>query len=289
MTSSTRADAPPEPAPAPRKPIVITSPRRFSLPSLAHLWEAREVLTRFGARDVTLRYRQTALGVTWVVLQPLLTAGVFTLVFGRVAKLSSGGVPYFAFSFAGMLCWNVFSGTISRASAALVGNAALVSKVYFPRLLVPLSSVCSLLVDFAVSMVIMVILLGAYQINPGWAVLLLPVWLLLTVLLASGIGVVCSALMVKYRDVQYVVPFALQFVLYASPIAYALSNVPRSYRFIYDANPISWLLQAFRWSLLRQPAPAAWQFVGLAVVPVVVFAAGVLVFEQMERGFADVI
>ncbi|MBO0882677.1 MAG: ABC transporter permease, partial [Mycobacterium sp.] len=141
-------------------PIIITPPKRFRLPALGSLWEAREVLIRFGVRDITLRYRQTALGVAWVILQPLMTAGVFTLVFGKVAKLPTGGVPYFVFSFAGMLAWNVFSGVTSRAAPALVSNASLVSKVFFPRILVPLSTAYSVLVDFAVSLVFMSALLA---------------------------------------------------------------------------------------------------------------------------------
>ena len=177
--------------------IVINPPGRISLPKLGQLWEAREVLYRFGARDITLRYRQTALGVVWVVLQPLLTAGVFTLVFGRVAKLPSGGVPYFIFSFAGLLAWNIFSGIVTRSSNSLVSNASLVSKVYFPRILVPLASAYSVLVDFLVSLALLVALLVAYGINPGWAVVLSPIWVVMVVLLSSGCGLISSSLMVR--------------------------------------------------------------------------------------------
>jgi lipopolysaccharide transport system permease protein len=269
--------------------IVINPPGRFQLPSLSQLWEAREVFTRFGIRDITLRYRQTALGVIWVVLQPLLSAGVFTLVFGKVAKLSSGGVPYFVFSFTGMLAWNVFNGVVSRASGALVSNAALVSKVFFPRILVPLSTAYSVMVDFAVSFVLMIILLISFRINPGWAVVLTPVWLLGVLLISSGLGVITSALTVKFRDVQYVVPFLLQVFLYASPIAYALSSVPQRYRIYYNLNPLTWLLQDFRWSLLHQVRPPTWHIAGSIAVPFAVFIVCALVFEQMERGFADII
>ena len=269
--------------------IVITRPARFRLPAPRHLWEAREVLLRFGIRDITLRYRQTALGVVWVILQPLLTAGVFTLVFGKVAKLPTGGVPYFIFSFAGMLAWNAFQGVVARGAPALVSNAALVSKVFFPRVLVPLSVGYSVLVDFGVSLAFLGVLLGIYHIRPGWAVILTPIWLVLIMLLASGLGVVCSALMVKYRDVQFVVPFLLQFLLYASPIAYSLSAVPARYRFIYNINPLTWLLQEFRWSLLAQSAPPGWQIGASFLVCTVVFLCGMLIFEQMERSFADII
>lgn len=269
--------------------IVITPPGRIALPNLTHLWEAREVLLRFGARDVTLRYRQTALGVVWVILQPLLTAGIFTVVFGQVAKLPTGGVPYFLFSFSGMLAWTVFSAIVSRATGSLVSNAALVSKVFFPRILVPLSTAYSVLVDFGVSFVFLVVLLVGYGVSPGWPVLLLPIWVTLLVMMASGLGFVLSALMVRYRDVQYVVPFILQLGLYASPIAYASSAVPHKYQFLYDCNPMSWILQEFRWSTLGQDAPPVWQIVGSVVVAVLVLLIGTLVFERFERGFADII
>ena len=203
--------------------IVITPPGRFSLPKVCQLWEAREVLYRFGARDVTLRYRQTLLGVVWVVLQPLLTALVFALVFGRVAHLTTGGVAALVFVFTGLLAWNLFNGIISRAPSSLVSNRDLVSKVFFPRMLVPLATAYSSIVDFLVSTAFLVVLLIIYGINPGMAVVLVPVWTLMVILMASGIGLVASALTVRYRDVAYFVPFLLQFLLYASPIAYSIA------------------------------------------------------------------
>jgi lipopolysaccharide transport system permease protein len=269
--------------------IVITPPGRFALPKVAQLWEGREVLYRFGARDVTLRYRQTLLGVVWVVLQPLLMAVIFTLVFQKVAKLPSGGLPGLVFVFTGLLAWNLFNGMITRASASLVSNRDLVSKVFFPRMLVPLATAYSTIVDFVVSLVFMFVLLAIYGVNPGFGALLFPVWTLMVILLAAGVGLVASALMVRYRDVAYVVPFALQFLLYASPIAYSISAVPSKYRVIYDINPLTWLLQEFQWSFARQAAPPLWEIILSIVVPIVVFVGGAIVFEQMERGFADVI
>ncbi len=269
--------------------IVITPPGRFSLPKIRELVEGRDVFLRFGMRDITLRYRQTALGAIWVVLQPLLSAGIFSVVFGAVAKLPSGGTPYFIFSYAGMLAWNLFNNIIGRASTSLVSNQALVSKVFFPRMLVPLATLLSAAVDFFVALAMFVVLLFIYQINPGWPVLLLPIWVLSNVLLAMGLGLAFSSLMVNYRDVQYVVPFALQILLYASPVAYSLSAVPKSLLWLYQLNPITWILQAFRWSLLGQPAPSIWQIAGCIVVPVAIFIAGALFFQQFERNFADVI
>jgi lipopolysaccharide transport system permease protein len=271
------------------KRIVITPPGRFSLPNIAQLWESREVLYRFGARDVTLRYRQTLLGVVWVVLQPLLTALIFTLVFNRVAHLSSGKAPYLVFVFAGLLAWNLFSGIVARASGSLISNRDLVSKVFFPRMLVPLSTAYSTIVDFLVSVVFMVVLLIIYGVSPGFGILLSPIWTLMVILLGSGFGLLAAALMVRYRDVAYVVPFGMQFLLYASPIAYAATAVPSKYKVIYDINPLTWLLSEFRWSFLDQSAPPVWQLVLSIVVPILIFLGGAIAFEQMERGFADVI
>lgn len=269
--------------------IVINPPGRLPLPSWRELWEAREVFTRFGTRDLKLRYRQTALGVIWVVLQPLLSAGIFSVVFGQIANLSSDGVPYFVFSFAGMLAWTVFNGIVSRAAPSLVTNQALVSKVFFPRLLVPLSSVLSVLVDFLVAASLMAVLLVVYDVQPGWAILTLPLWIAAVVLLGSGIGMAASALMVKFRDVAYIVPFAMQTLLYASPLAYSLSEVGEDIRWLFDINPLTWVLEGFRWALLGLAQPEAWQIVATAVVSIVVFTGGALVFSKMERGFADVI
>jgi lipopolysaccharide transport system permease protein len=203
--------------------------------------------------------------------------------------LPTGGVPYFLFSFSGMLAWNLFSAIISRSTPSLVSNSALVSKVYFPRILVPLSIVYSVLVDFAVSFGLLVIMLFAYRVNPGFAIVLLPIWVLLVILLASGIGFVFCAMMVSYRDVQYVVPFLVQFGLYASPVAYSTTAVPERYRAFYDLNPMTWLLEEFRWSTLGQPAPSVLHIALSVVVSVAVFVAGAVVFSKMERGFADVI
>lgn len=267
----------------------VLPPGRLNLPSWGELWHSREVAVRMAQRDIVVRYRQTVLGVGWVILQPLMAAGVFTLIFGRVAGLSSGPVPYFLFSLAGTLVWTVFNGALGRASGALVANQALVSKVYFPRLLIPLSTVASVLLDFVVGLALAVVLLFVYRINPGWPVLLVPVWTLLAAMLGAGIGVAASALMVKYRDVGYVLPWVTQILMYASPVAYALSSVPQSLRPLFDANPVTWFLEAFRWSLIGTEPPVTWQVVALIVASPLILFGGVLWFQQHEREFADVI
>jgi len=257
--------------------------------NLRELWQFRDLLLTLAQRDVKLRYRQTALGALWVLFQPLMAAGIFSFVFGKVAKLPSDGLPYFVFSFAGLLAWNAFASTLTKTSGCLVQNANLVSKVYFPRMVLPFSTVFSSLIDFAVALGLMVVLMVAYHVVPGVGLLLLPVWLALIILLSVGVGLYTSALTVTYRDVQYVLPVLTQFLLYASPIAYAVSAVPAHLRFVYFLNPLSGLLEAFRWSLLGTGHLDFAQVGYSAGVTVLVFLGGAFSFKKMERKFADVI
>ncbi len=241
------------------------------------------------ARDLKLRYKQTALGIIWVVLQPLLAAGIFSFVFGTVAGMESDGQPYFLFSFAGLLGWKLFQGLVSQASLCIVENGDLVSKVYFPRLALTLSTVPSNLVDFAVAVVLMAVLLVGYQVQPTWALLLLPVWVGMVVMLGTSLGLILSSLAVYYRDVKHILPVFIQMLLYLSPVAYAVSEVPAEYRPFYYLNPLAALLEAFRWSLLGTRPPQM-EFLayscGLAVGGML-FAA--LFFKRLERGFVDAI
>ncbi|MFB8230025.1 ABC transporter permease [Cellulosimicrobium sp. NPDC055967] len=268
---------------------VITPPGRLNLPSLRELWGAREVAVRLALRDVIVRYRQTIFGITWVIAQPLVSAGIFTIVFGEIAGLSTGNVPTFLFTLAGMLAWNLFNGSLGKASGSMVGNQSLVQKVFFPRLLVPVSSLASVVLDFLVALVLAVVLLFVYGINPGWAVLLLPVWVLLILMIGTGVGLAAAAYMVKYRDVGYVLPWLVQILLYASPVAYALSSVPERLRWLFEINPVTWFLETFRWSLLGTELPPTWQIVALVVAAPLIFLAGTLVFQKNEREFADYI
>lgn len=268
---------------------VIDPPGALNLPSIRELWGAREVAVRLAQRDIIVRYRQTFFGIAWVLLQPLVSAGIFTIVFGQIAGLSTGSTPAFLFTLAGMLAWNLFNGALGRASSSMVGNQSLVQKVFFPRLLVPLSSLASVALDFLVGSSLAVILLFVYGINPGWQVLLLPVWILLILLLGTGFGLAAAAYMVKYRDVGYVLPWLVQVLLYASPVAYALTEVPATLRWLFDLNPVTWFLEAFRWSLLGSTPPISWQVVALIVVSPLVFLLGTLIFQQNEREFADYI
>ena len=273
------------------RPLLTIKPRRSWLPANPReLWAFRELLVRLTARDVTLRYRQTALGVTWVVLQPLLAAGILSFVFGSVAGLPAPpGIPYFIFSLAGMVAWNTFSQTVTRASGSLVGNSQMVSKVYFPRLMLPLSSVGSTLVDTGVSFVLLVALMAVKGVHPGWAVVLTPLWVFLLLASSLGLGLAAGALMVRYRDVQFVLPVAIQFLLFASPIAYTLASVPANARWLYDLNPLTGLLEGFRWSVLGMTRPSTGLMLYAGGVSLFMLVAGTAVFNRAERQFADVI
>jgi len=275
---------------SPKPHLTIQPTAGWQAINLRELWQFRDLLLTLAQRDVKLRYRQTALGVVWVILQPLIAAGIFSFVFGKVAKLPAPtGVPYLVFSYAGLLAWNAFSSTLTKTSGCLLANSNLVSKVYFPRLALPLSTVFSTLIDFGVALVMMALLMAINHVVPTAALLLLPVWLFLVVVLALGVGLYTSALMVSYRDVQYILPVITQFLLYASPVAYSAALIPVKYKLIFELNPLTGLLEAFRWSLLGTAAPN-WNSVAYAaVVTVVVFVLGAFSFKKMERKFADVI
>jgi lipopolysaccharide transport system permease protein len=268
---------------------VIVPSTGWSALNLKQLWPYRDLLWTLAGRDIKLRYRQTALGVIWVILQPLIAAGIFSFVFGTVAKLPSDGLPYIVFSYAGLLIWNAFSNTILKASTVLVGNAGLVSKVFFPRLVLPLSILPSVVLDFLVALGMMAVLMAIYHVVPTVGILLLPVWLFFTFLLAIGIGLFMSALMVSYRDVQFVLPVFIQMLLYGSPVAYAVSAVPERLRLFYFLNPVSGLIEAFRWSILgRGELNISYLFYSI-VIAILTFVGGAFAFKKMERKFADVI
>lgn len=274
---------------SPEPLLVIVPPKRWAVINFREVVEFRDLLVRFAIRDLKLRYRQTALGVVWVVLQPLMSAGVFSFIFGKVANFPSDGVPYFAFSFAGMLAWNVFSGTLNKVSGSLVGNSQLVSKIFFPRLVLPLSMLSSTLVDFGVALILMAVICVIVGVWAGVALVLLPFWLLLVVLLSLGLGLMCAALMVSYRDVGYILPVVAQVLLYGSPVAYGLAALPEGSRRWFQLNPLTGALEGFRWGLLGTARPTTFAVLWSVACAIVVFGAGASVFAKMERKFADVI
>lgn len=284
-------------SPVAQKPLFTIEPRPGWVPlNLREIWQFRDLLFSLAGRDIRLRYRQTALGVSWVVLQPLIAAGLFSLVFGVLAGVPSEGVPYFVLSYTGMLAYNVFSNTLTKAGICLVGNAQLVSKVYFPRMVLPLSTAISSLLDFAVASVILIAMMIVYHVHVGWGILLMPVLLAVIMTLALGFGLWASALTVSYRDVQYILPVLIQFAMYASPVGFTLAWVieklqphhPRVVPF-YMLNPLASLLEAFRWSWLgRGDLHWGWLAYSLAFSLAALLAGGIA-FRRMERRFADVI
>jgi lipopolysaccharide transport system permease protein len=268
----------------------IRSDRKRTPLDWAELWRYRDLWLTLALRDVKLRYRQTALGVAWVVLLPLMASGVFTVVFGLVARLPSDGSPYFLFVFAGFLGWTSFQNTLQRCSISLIGNSALVTKVYFPRILLPASSVLASLLDFSIGLlVLLAVLLARGEFPPLSALLLVPALLLTLQVLALGAGLFMAALTVRYRDVQYVLPFMIQLLLYASPVAYGLSVVPEHLRRFYLLNPVAPLLDALRSALLGHGV-INWPAVGIAALAsLLILVGGTFFFLRQDRQYADVI
>ena len=251
----------------------------------------RDLLWTLAERDLRVRYKQTALGVIWVVLQPLMAALIFAFVFGVIAGLPSDGEPYLVFAFAGMTAWNTFANVLNRVSGSLLANGHLISKIYFPRLILSLSSVISALVDSAFSLVLLLVMMAIYRVWPGWGIVVLPVWLLILVVLALGLGLMTSSSMVRYRDVAHVIPVVLQLGLFISPVAWSMTNTKLSAKFLWvlRLNPLASLLEAFRWSLFGRSAPPLAALAYSLVVALAVFWMGIMVFKQQERSFADVI
>src|ERR1700682_1298889 len=254
---------------------------------LAEVWEYRELLFFLIWRDVKIRYAQTVVGVIWVVLQPLMTMGVFTIFFGRLAKLPSQGLPYPVFYFAALVPWAYFSQALSNCTNIVVDNQNVITKVYFPRLILPLGAVCFGLLDFVIGLVVMVVLTLSFGIHPPATVLLLPVLILLAVLTALGVGLWTSALNALYRDVRAVIPFVVQFWMLASPVAYPSSLVPPRWRWLYGLNPMAGVIDGFRWALTgRGHSPGLLLLASSAVVALIVLG-GLFFFNRMESSVAD--
>ena len=255
---------------------------------LGDLWRHRELLYFLVWRDIKVRYKQTAVGAAWVIVQPFMTMIAFTLFFGQLGKMPSDGVPYAVFSFAGLLPWGFFANAVSQASNSLVGNAPLLSKVYFPRLVVPIASVLAGIVDFAIALGVMLALIVYFRVWPTPAVVLLPLFLLLALTTALGVGLWLSALNVEYRDVRHAVPFFTQFWLFATPVVYPSSLLSEPWRTLYAINPMVGVVDGFRWALLGTPAPGLMLTLS-AAVSVAVLVTGAVYFRRMEQTFADVI
>jgi lipopolysaccharide transport system permease protein len=253
------------------------------------IWEYRELLYFLVWRDVKVRYKQTGLGVLWVVLQPLLTLAAFSLFFGRLAGMPSDGAPYPIFVFAGLLPWQMFANALSTSGNSLVMNSALITEVYFPRIFIPLSSVLVGLVDFAITLVVTMALLLAFGVAPTARIVALPALVLLTAATAFAVGVWLSALCVRYRDVQFAIPFLVQFWLFVTPVAYPSSLVPGSWRALYALNPMVGVVDGFRWALLGQASRPGVTVAVSAAATALLIAGGIARFRRLERTFADVV
>ena len=271
-------------------PFIVIQPGRglFHL-DLAALWEYRELLYFLVWRDLKVRYKQTVIGAGWGLLQPLVTMVVFTVVFSGFAKMPSDGLPYPIFAYTALLPWTYFAQAINRTGACLVGNSALISKVYFPRLIVPLSAVATPAVDFCLSFLILAGMMAWFRVTPTWGVLALPLFMALTVVTALAVGLWLAPLNVRYRDVGYVIPFLTQTWMYASPVVYPVSLVPESWRALYGLNPMAGVIEGFRWALLGKASPDFGVIAVSAGAMAMLAVGGVLYFRRMERTFADVI
>jgi lipopolysaccharide transport system permease protein len=280
-----RSDAAAAPAPT----IVIEPSRGWTGLKLRELWEYRDLLFFLAWRDISVRYKQTILGAAWAIIQPFFSMVVFSLFFGRLAQIPSDGVPYPIFSYAAMLPWTYFANAMTNSSNSLVGSANLLTKVYFPRLVIPLASVIPPAIDFAIAFVVLLGMMAFYGIAPTWHVLWLPAFLLLALITALGVGLWLSAMNVQYRDVRYAVPFLVQFWMFASPVTYPSSIVPEAWRALYGLNPMAGVIEGFRWALLgteTSPGPLITVSVGAALVLLV---SGAYYFRRMEKTFADVV
>lgn len=283
-TQAVLASHPIEEAPT----ILIRPSKGWTALNLRDLWLYRELLYFLTWRDIKVRYKQTVLGAAWAILQPFFTMVVFSIFFGRLAKVPSEGIPYPIFAYSALLPWSYFSGALDRAGNSLVGSSHLITKVYFPRLAIPISAVMAGLVDFGIAFVVLLVMMVYYRMSPTAAVLTLPLFLLLAVATALAVGLWLSALNVQYRDVRYTIPFLTQFWLFATPIAYPSSLVPEQWRALYGLNPMAGVVEGFRWALLGKTPPGPLLAVSVSVV-VLLLIGGLYYFRRMERTFADVV
>lgn len=268
---------------------VIEPDRGWLSINIKEVWAYRELLWILAWRDISVRYKQTAAGVGWAIIQPVMTMVIFTIIFGKFAKLPSDGIPYPLFSFCALLPWNYFSQSLSGSSDSLVGASNLITKVYFPRLVIPLSRVFAGLVDFAIAFMMLIGMLVWYGVMPGVGIFALPLFVLIAMITALSVGLWLTALNVKYRDVRFIVPFIVQFWLYASPVAYSSSLVPAKWLWLYSLNPMVGVIEGFRWAILGKAAPDPGMIVVSFSVVFVILVFGLFYFRRMEQTFADIV
>lgn len=269
--------------------ILIEPSRGWQALRLKELWEFRELLYFFVWRDIKVRYKQTALGASWAILQPFLSMLIFTLFFGILAKMPSDGIPYPLFAYTALLPWQLFVYALTQSSNSLIENSRLISKVYFPRLAVPLASVVAGVVDFLIAFVILILLMLYYGVTPTWGIFALPLFVLLALGAALSVGVWMSAFNVKYRDVRYVIPFLAQAWMFATPIVYPSSMIPEAWRWLYGLNPMAGVVEGFRWALLGTGIIHLPLILVSTAVVVIGLVGGLYYFQRMEQTFADLL
>lgn len=256
---------------------------------LSELWEYRELLYFLTWRDIKVRYKQTAIGVAWAIIQPFFAMVIFSIFFGQLAKIPSDGIPYPIFAYCALLPWQLFSHALNESSNSLVANQGLITKVYFPRLIIPVAPVLAGLVDFGIAFLVLIGMMLYYGIMPTFAVFTIPLFLILAVATALSVGLWLSALNVEYRDVRYTIPFLTQFWLFATPVAYPSSLVPESWRALYGLNPMAGVVEGFRWALLGKAEGPGTLLVVSVMVVIILFIGGLYYFRRMEKTFADVV
>lgn len=268
--------------------FTLIAPSKGWIPvSLSRLWEYRELLYFLIWKDLKVRYKQTLLGIAWVILQPFLTMVVFSLFFGSFAKVPSDGFPYPVFTFTALLPWQLFANSVSFGGNSLINNQNLITKIYFPRIIIPISTVFTGLVDFAVAFLVLMLIMFYYNIAITFTVLLIPLFLVLAVITALSVSLLISALNVRYRDLRYAIPFIIQFWLFATPIAYPLSIVPQEWRFIYSLNPMVGVVEGFRWCLLKSANPPDITILVSVLISLFLLIVSLFYFNRLERTFAD--
>lgn len=272
------------------EPLIIIEPGRIEQEYWKDLWRYKELFYFLALREILVRYKQTVLGVLWALIRPLLTILIFTVVFGKIARLPSQGVPYPLLVLSGLLPWQLFSNALLESSGSLVSNSNMISKVYFPRLIIPSSSVMVSIVDFVIAFTLFGALVIFYGYVPGIQIILLPLFILVAYLAALGAGLWFSALNVKYRDIRYVVPFIVQLGLYISPIGFSSGIIPEKWRMLYSLNPMAGVIEGFRWALLGRDIHINWTgFLISLLIVTIVFISGLRYFRKTEKTFSDVI
>jgi lipopolysaccharide transport system permease protein len=267
--------------------LIIKPSSGWKFVNLKELWRYKDLLYFLTIRGIKAKYAQSVLGVSWAIIQPLFTTLVFTIVFGRLAKVSSDGIPYALFSYLALWPWNYFSGTLTDSSNSLIVNANMITKVYFPRLVLPLSAIFSKLLDFIIAFIVVIVFLIYYQVTPGLGLLWIPFLIVQLLFTSLGLGLILSAMAVQYRDVKHAMTFVVQILMYGAPVVYSTNALPTKYQLIYSLNPMVGVIEGFRAAFLDRAMPWEWIWPG-AIVSCALFGFGMLYFRKMERVFADV-